>query len=389
MDQKSWLQKKRSSEKALAPDTATNFLICNEEKTEELLIEKAQVQRDNRLFQDKLSSALCEYSSKDNVAKKQVKIAQEAIAGWEKAEAEAVPLKKDLDKVLQQKVACEERLCHLEAALKECMQQLCFVREEQEKRVHYAVMKKSEEFEKTQIALDEKLAQASEKLVNLDAENAQLNKALSGKDKAIGQLRKYKVQAKADFNALMSRVESAEKENASLKYEVRVLEKELDIRNDEREFNLRTADVTQKQHQESVKRIAKLESDCQRLHLLVQKRLPDPDALTKMKNVVEMLGKGRVETRRRKSNPSVLSSVDLGVDVSVDTPSKWINFPVEKLDTMEEENTSLKYALAKKSSGVEFSRTVYPRSASRLSRDLSSGHVKESLKIQTSSEPSK
>ncbi|PIN23897.1 hypothetical protein CDL12_03378 [Handroanthus impetiginosus] len=357
-DQKSWLRKKKSSEKALAANTATNFLICNEEEeTEELLTEKAQVQRDNRLLQDKLSSALC----------------------WEKVEAEAISLKKDFDKVLQQKAACEERLLHLEAALKECMQQLRFVQEEQEKRVHCALMKKSEKFEKTQITLDEKLAEASKKLVNLDAENAQLNKALSRKDKAIGELRKYKVQAKVDLNALMLRVESAEKENASLKYEVRVLEKELDIRNEEREFNLQTADVAQKEHHEN----------CQRLRLLVQKRLLDPDALTKMKNEVEMLGKGGLETRRRKSKPSLVSSVDSGVYVSVDTPSKWINFPVEKFDATEEENTSLKYALDKKSTGVQFSRIVYPRSASRLSRDLSSGHFKESLKSQTSSERSK
>ncbi|KAK4488399.1 hypothetical protein RD792_004162 [Penstemon davidsonii] len=384
MDQKSWLWKKRSTEKTLLADKANNSLSKNEEVTEvqELLTEKAELERDLRILNEKLSTALSDCNTKDSITKKQVKIAQEAIAGWEKAKTEAISLTKELDKVLQQKAASEERLGHLDAALKECMQQLRFVREEQEQRVHGAVAKTSEEFDKTRIALDEKLAEGNKRLAKLDAENIQLSKALSGKDKLIEDLSKYRAKLEADFNNLKLRVESTEKENASLKYEIRVLEKELDIRNEEREFVLRTADVAQKQQHESVKKIAKLESECQRLRLLVRKRLPGPAALTRMKNEVQMLGSDQVVTRRR-SNPSIISSMDFRVDVEPYTPSKKINFLTEQLHTMEEENQSLRDALNNKTSELPFSKTMYSPTASRLSRI--ERQVEESLKGQTNS----
>ncbi|KAK4393277.1 Filament-like plant protein 7 [Sesamum angolense] len=393
MDQKAWLWKKRSAEKTLAADKASNSFISNEDeekaecRVEELLAEKGHLERDLRVLNGKLSSALSECNSKDNIAKKQVKIAQEAIAGWEKAEAEAISLKKDLDRVLQQKADSEERLSHLDAALKECMQQLRFVQKEQEKRVQGAVLKATEEFERTQIDLDEKFAEASKRVARLVAENAQLNKALSGKGKVIEELSKYRAQVETDVNALMSRVESTEKENASLKYEVRVLEKELEIRNEEREFNRRTAEVAQKQHMESVKKIEKLQTECQRLRLLVQKRLPGPAALVKMKNEVEMLGKGQVDMRRRRSNPSLISSMDFHVDLAADdAPSKSINFLNEQLHKVEEENRSLKHALNMKSS-KHLSRTISARTTPRLSRE--EGQDGELLKGQTAKESGK
>ncbi|KAL2241659.1 filament-like plant protein 7 [Sesamum indicum] len=395
MDQKAWLWKKRSAEKTLAADKANNSFISNEEEEEEeaecrvekLLTEKGHLERDLRVLNEKLSSALSECSSKDNIAKKQVKIAQEAIAGWEKAEAEAISLKKDLDRVLQQKADSEERLSHLDAVLKERMQQLRLVREEQEKRVQGAVLKAMEEFERTRIGLDEKLAEASKRVARLVAENAQLNKALSGKGKVIEELSKYRAQVETDINALMSRVESTEKENASLKYEVRVLEKELEIRNEEREVNRRTAEVAQKQHKESVTKIEKLQTECQRLRLLVQKRLPGPAALVKMKNEVEMLGRGQVEMRRRRSNPSLISSMDFRVDLAADdSPSKRINFLNEQLHKVEEENRSLKHALNMKSS-EQLSRTIPARTTSRLSRE--EGQDGDLLKSQTAKESGK
>ncbi|KAL0350699.1 UNVERIFIED_CONTAM: Filament-like plant protein 7 [Sesamum radiatum] len=185
----------------------------------------------------------------------------------------------------------------------------------------------------------------------------------------------------------MSRVESTEKENASLKYEVRVLEKELEIRNEEREFNRQTAEVAQKQHMESVKKIEKLQTECQRLRLLVQKRLPGPAALVKMKNEVEMLGKGQVDMRRRRSNPSLISSMDFHVDLAADdAPSKRINFLNEQLHKVEEENRSLKHALNMKSS-KHLSRTISARTTPRLSRE--EGQDGELLKDQTAKESGK
>jgi hypothetical protein len=65
-----------------------------------------------------------------------------------------------------------------------------------------------------------------------------------------------------------------EKENTNLKYKVHVLNKELEIRNEEREYECKAADIAAKQHLESVKKITKLEEECNRLRVLIRKKLP-------------------------------------------------------------------------------------------------------------------
>ncbi|KAL1564158.1 filament-like plant protein 7 [Salvia divinorum] len=287
-------------------------------------------------------------------------------AGWEKGKKDAISLKKDLDHALHQKAASEERVSHLDAALKECMQQLHHVREDQERRIHGAMMKASEEFEKKRIDLQGKLVEAGKRIVQSEAENSQLRNALSSKEKAIEELSRYRTRVEADLNAFVLRVDSSEKEKASLSYEVRVLEKELDIRNEETEFNRRTAEIAQTQHHESLKKAAKLESECQRLRLLVRRRLPGPAALTKMKNEVEMLGKDKAGTRRRRSNSYMISSADFHIDDAA--ANTKINLLTEQLLRMEEQNRSLQYALDKKSSQFQFSSNMYAHAAPRSSQ---------------------
>ncbi|KAF3438984.1 hypothetical protein FNV43_RR17259 [Rhamnella rubrinervis] len=382
MDNKAWLWRKKSIEKTstLATDKS---LKGNEEEIQILLDEKEELEKDLKTLNEKLSTAVSECDTKDELVRKHAKMAQEAVKGWEKAEAEAVSLKLQRDEALQHKVSGEERLAHLDAALKECMQQLRHVREEQEKRIHDAVMKTSREFEKSQMVLEEKLAEANKRHAKVVAENAHLSKALSLKEKLIEELNRQLNQLEADFNALMTRLESTEKDNSSFKYEVRVLEKELEIRNEEREFNRRTADASHKQHLESVKKIAKLESECQRLRLLVRKRLPGPAALAKMRNEVEMLGKDSVEMRR-KSNPTGLM-FDSTVDNASETPIKRISILTEQLCIMEEENKTLRELLVKKTNELQISRNMYARTASKLSQVDS--HPEESPKGLSTMEP--
>ncbi|KAL5556964.1 hypothetical protein UlMin_039200 [Ulmus minor] len=383
MDNKAWLWRKKSTEKnALESDKALNG---NEEEIQTLLAEKAEMEKCLKTCNDKLSSALSECNSKDELVKKHAKMAQEAVKGWEKAEEEAVTVKLQLDKALQLRVASEERLAHLDAALKECMQQLRFVREEQEKRIHDAVMKTSREFEKSQMFLEEKLSETNKKLNKIVAENAHLGKGLVLKEKLIEELNRQLNQVEADFNALMARLESTEKDNASLKYEVRVLEKELEIRNEEREFNRRTVDQSHKQHLENVKKVAKLESECQRLRILVRKRLPGPAALAKMKNEVEMLGRDSVDSRR-KSNMSSLMFDSMG-DNSCETPTKRSSMLTEQLSAMEEENKNLREVLVKKTDELQLSRNLYARAAYKLTHVESK--LEESPKGPTFMEPRK
>ncbi|XP_057806676.1 filament-like plant protein 7 isoform X2 [Salvia miltiorrhiza] len=390
MDQKSWLWKKKSTEKTLVADKASNSLSKNEEEVTELqklTIEKTGLEKDIQILNERLSSTLSDCIAKDNIAKKQVKIAEEAIAGWEKEKTEAIALKQELDKVLQQKASSEERVDHLDAALKECMHQLRFVREEQERRVHGALTKTSEEFEKIQSGLREQLVEACKKHAKLDAENARLSNTLSGKDKVIEDLGKYRSQLEADFNALLLRSECTEKENASLKYEVHVLEKELDIRSEEREFNRRIADVAQRHQQESAVKIAKLETECQRLRLLVQTRLPGPATLAKMRCEVKSLAKDHADMNRRKSNLSP-TTAEFSTELIPDMSNERINLLTEQLYTMVEENRALKEALKKKSSELQLSRKTYAPTSSKFPR--AAGLFEESLiKCQVPTEPGK
>ncbi|KAI8542127.1 hypothetical protein RHMOL_Rhmol08G0115200 [Rhododendron molle] len=356
MDHKTWLWKKRSTEKTLvAADKSNASQRINEEEIQIQILQtdKVELERDLKILNEKLSFAHSDCNAKDELVEKHEKMAQEALAGWEKAESEAMSMKQELDDVKRQRVSGEERITQLDMALKECMQQLRFVRDEQEQRIHDAVVKTSGEFEKARIVLEEKLADTDRKLSKLGVENTQLSKALLAKEKLIQDVNEQRTRVEVDFKALMIRLESTEKENTSLKYEVRVLEKELEIRSEEREFNRRTADVAHKQHLESAKKIAKLESECQRLRVLVRKRLPGPAALAKMKNEVEILGRDRVETRRRNSNPSSSGSVDLAMDNFPDTPSKRLNYLVEKLNALEEENKSLKETQNNKTSQID------------------------------------
>ncbi|PON42986.1 Filament-like protein [Parasponia andersonii] len=363
---KAWLWRKKSAEKNIGAIDHKPLRGNEDDQIQALLAEKVELERNMKNLNDRLSSALSECKSKDELVEKHAKKAQESMKGWEKAVEEAVSLKMQLDEALQQRVAGEERVAHLDAALKECMQQLRFVREEQEQRAHDAVMKTSREFEKTQMVLEEKLSETNKRLAKIIAEDSHLGKALMLKEKLIEELNRQLNQVEADFGALMTRLESTEKDNGSLKYEVRVLEKELEIRNEEREFNRRTADASHKQHLESVKKIAKLESECQRLRLLVRKRLPGPAALAKMKSEVEMLGRDSIEMRR-KSNPTSLLFDSMG-DNSSETPSKKISMLTEQLCAMEEENKALTEVLIKKTNELQSSRNMYARTASQLSQ---------------------
>ena len=127
------------------------------------------------------------------------------------------------------------------------MLQLRFVREEQEKRINDAVTKTSTEYEKIRIDLEEKLTEGNRRLAKLGIENTQLSKTLSEKEKIINELHAVSAQVDYDLSAVMSTLDSAQREIASLRYEVQMLEKELEIRNEEREFNRRTSEVAHKQ----------------------------------------------------------------------------------------------------------------------------------------------
>ncbi|CAK8562437.1 unnamed protein product [Lathyrus sativus] len=365
MDQKPWPWRKKSSEKTVITAENTNLNSKENGEIQALLADKEELEKDLRELNNKLALVISDCNAKDELVKKQTKVAREAVAGLEKAKDEVLSMKQDMDEALQQRFVYEERVAHLDGALKECMQQLRYVREEQGQRIHDAVMKVSKEFEKECMVWEEQLSETNKRLAKAETENSHLNKSIFAREKLIEDLKRRLTQAEADHSALMVRLESTEKDNASLKYEVRVLEKELEIRNEEREFSRRTADVSHKHHLENVTKIAKLESECQRLRVLVRKRLPGPASLAKMKNEVEMLGRDSVEIRRSKLN-STSSTVESSLNSSPGTPNRRINTLTEQLYAVEEENKALKDSLNKKMNELQFSRVMLSRTASKL-----------------------
>ncbi|KAK2410758.1 filament plant protein [Trifolium repens] len=384
MDQKPWPWRKKSSEKTNLTIENTNLTSKENGEVQALLADKENLEKEFKELNNKLTLTLSDCNAKDELVKKQTKIAQDAMAGLEKAKVEVLSMKQGLDEALQHRLVYEERVAHLDGALKECMQQLRFVREEQGQRIHDAVMKTSKEFEKECMVWEKELSETSKRLAKAETENSHLNKTIFAREKLIEDLKRQLTQAEADHSALRNRLESIEKDNTSLKYEVRVLEKELEIRNEEREFSRRTADVSHKHHLENVKKIAKLESECQRLRLLVRKRLPSPASLAKMKNEVEFLGRDSVEIRRNKLNSTSLMLESSSLDSSPGTPNRRINTLTEQLYAMEEENKALKDSLNRKMNELQFSRVMHSRTASKLLQLES--HNEESSKGQVALE---
>ncbi|KAL4179703.1 hypothetical protein AMTRI_Chr13g88610 [Amborella trichopoda] len=372
MDHKTWLWRKKPSQKTIVVGEKLN-LSSNESEEQNNEIDKVvDLERSLKDLNERLSSSLNESRAKDDIVKQHSKVAEEAIAGWEKAEAEAASFKQELDGVVRQKVAAEERIVQLDAALKECTRQLRHVREEQEERIHDAIMKTTRDMDKVRIEIEEKLSETSKRLIQVTADNNQLHKALQVQEKLIEEISERKSQAEADFNALLSRLDSAEKDNSALKYEVCMLEKELEIRNEEREYNLKSSEASRKQHLESMKKIAKLEMECQRLRLLVRKRLPGPAALAQMKNEVENLGRDAFDQRKKKWNAShgsalIVRDYSLSDDAQ-EAANKRISILTERLWEMEEETKILKETLTKKNSELQSSRTMCARTVSKLSQ---------------------
>lgn len=252
----------------------------------------------------------------------------------EKAEEETRLLKEELE---QQKTASNERLAHINSAFKDCMDQLNGLRHDQDQMVRNAVMKTSTEFEKSQKKLEEKLSETSKRLASLTAENSYLSKALVVKEKLMEDLNAIKKQTEAEFEALMARLDSVEKENAFLRYEFMSLEKELHLRNEELEYNRRSLEASNKHHLESGKKIKKLEAECQRLRALTRKRLPSPGILANIQSHIEVEGRNRGNFGRNVVNGD-----------SVDHTNKQLSFLIDQLQDLQKENRYFKECLAKK-----------------------------------------
>ncbi|KAL3722063.1 hypothetical protein ACJRO7_034420 [Eucalyptus globulus] len=156
-----------------------------------------------------------------------------SLTRWEKAENEVLVLKKQLEAATQRNSTLEDRISHLDVALKECVRQLRQVREEQEQKVQEAVVKKTGEWESTKAELETKLSNV----------HAQLQAPKSEASSVI-------------CSDLGPKLDAAEKENVALKAEVLSMSEELELRIIERDLSTQAAETVSKRHLESIRRYA-------------------------------------------------------------------------------------------------------------------------------------
>eukprot|EP00250_Pteridium_aquilinum_P016645 c23217_g1_i1 orf=139-3852(+) len=386
MDKKSWPWKKKLSDKMSSPpelsDPSHLSASKQAEEQESSAVSTSNVPPDDeassesnlKATSDQLlsSAAMVDVNAKDELVKQHMKIAEEAVAGWEKAEAEAADLKEKLEVALQQKLATEDRVSHLDGALRECMKQLRHVREEQEQRIHDVMVKKTREWEKVCTDLEARLDDATNELCEALAENQAMSKSLQERAKTIAEISDANVRLEADCSALQVRLASAEKENIRFKYELHVLSKELELRNGEREYVKRAEETASKQNLERSKKITKLEEECQRLRLLVKKRQPSPSPMSHMRNEADLLMNDRIRRRSpcRRSTTSLpikaseLSGTEFGFDDGLKEENKLLS---EQLLAMQDEAKSLRELLAKKDNELQSARLICARAASKLS----------------------
>lgn len=167
------------------------------------------------------------------------------MSGWEKAEKEILSLKKQLSAAASKNTALEDRLIHLDGALKECVRQLRRAKEEQDETVQDALAKQARQWE-------------SEK-TELELHVIELTARLEAKSER---------SVASDGDTGGSRQAAAlEKENSALKAELRAKSEELELRTIEKELNRRAAETASKQQLESIKKVAKLEAECRRLQV--------------------------------------------------------------------------------------------------------------------------
>ncbi|KAL2344792.1 hypothetical protein Fmac_006077 [Flemingia macrophylla] len=358
MNHKPWLWRKRSMEKTIcAVDKVVSPSGPIEEEAHKLATNKETgLERSLKSLNEKLATVILDSHSGDDPLAKHVHKPQQEIIGKDKTQQQVESVE-DLDEK-----ASAETVTPADATLQEPLQTPSFVQEEQEKKLCGAIPNISQEHDKIQKELEEKLRETSKRIDHLTAENTHLANALISKEKSIGVLVKCKQETDAEFNTLMARLDTTEKENSFLRYEFHVLEKELEIRKEEMDYSRRYADASHKQYIECSQKTSKLEAECQRLRLLVQKRSPGSAGLVNMKNEVGMV-------RRRKTNPtreSIYKNNDIGNSTNVS--EKSFSLMIKRLQDLDEENKALKRILNNNNSELESSRLMYAETASRLSQ---------------------
>ncbi|KAK4389671.1 Filament-like plant protein [Sesamum angolense] len=272
MEKRKWLWKRKSSERSPGESDSSGSFSSHSERysdeqetlrespndssqspevTSKTTVTDDEVRESVKTVTEKLSAALVNLSAKEDLVKQHAKVAEEAVAGWEKAENEVAALKQQLEAAVQQNLNLEVKTTHLDGALKECVRQLRQARDEQEKRVSDAVAEKNIKWESTKAELEQQILDLKAEAEASRSENA----------------------ASTDPNTLLI-LEALEKENRSLKQELVSRCQELEIMSIDRDLSTQAAETASKLQLESIKKVAKLEAECRRLQSIARKSSP-------------------------------------------------------------------------------------------------------------------
>ncbi|CAH8344582.1 unnamed protein product [Eruca vesicaria subsp. sativa] len=377
MDGRSWPWKKKSSDKATCEKPVvgnestnvsslsylaslenqekcknTNYVQITMESYTHLSRMEDQVKHFESQVKDlheKLTTAQSELNTKEGLILQHAKVAEEAVSGWEKADAETLVLRRQLESVTLLKLTAEDRASHLDDALKECTRQIRTVKDESEQNLQAVVLAKTIHWDKIKAELEGKIDELKQGLHRAASDNASLTRSLQERSEMIVKIREEKSKAEAEVEKLKTNVQLAEKEISSLKYDVHVAAKEVEIRNEEKNMSLKSAENANRQHLEGVKKIAKLEGECQRLRGLLRKKLPGPGAMAQMKLEVESLGYDQTSADHKWE----------------ECKRENANLTRRALE-MEEEIQTLKEQLASRSNELQVSRNVCAKTLGKL-----------------------
>ncbi|CAN1176147.1 Filament-like plant protein (Fragment) [Linum perenne] len=263
MEKRKWLWKKKPSERNNGESESSGSISSHSERfsddqealkaspnndsqspevTSKTSAVDEEVNETIKCLTEKLSAALVNVSQKDDLVKQHSKVAEEAVAGWEKAENELVVVKVQLEAATQKKSQLEDRVSHLDGALKECVRQLRQARDDQEAKIHEAVASKNKEWESIKSELEKQIFQL----------------------KTEAEATKPESPLRVDPD-MYNKLEYLEQENESLRNELLSQSEELEVRLIERDLSTQAAEMASRQHLESIKKLAKLEAECRRL----------------------------------------------------------------------------------------------------------------------------
>jgi chromosome segregation ATPase len=300
----SWPWKKKSNDRiAASPEfgfggtTPTPPKLFDEQEVARILDDQSRVANDAlrqaeakaKARDKKLEIALSDLAAKDELVKKHIKVAEEAMIGRDKAEVQSADWKAQLDAAMKRNLGLEDRVKYLEGALRECTQQLQFVHKEQEKlRTHEETVVTTKTKTTMQPKYDElcaemnaQLAKASQLVAytrnELSVSQAHANSltlALKERTAEFGAIAEAKGCLEMEISSLKVKLDGVEKDNVTLQQENQILKRDLEMWKAECEYQRKSLESVSQQHVESVKTIARLDAECSRLRIAVNRKLP-------------------------------------------------------------------------------------------------------------------